>query len=275
MNLVLTYIDGKDFIDRADFRVFLASARKEQKFNDCGETTTTVVLHHTEYESEKLLSIEKEYGVKFLHSPLAKGRNVLRDRWLVYHDELRKLYRYNLVALADARDIVFQGNPFQHRLRPRWGTQEFVAVCSEGMKHRDSQWNLIDQFKYQMQFDECQLEFKDWDVYNAGFLVGTASAVADLCLLMWQGYLGRNDCSDQAVFNYLINGPYGASNHVIRHDPNTSHLCLTGEGMAKGHVKANPVNGYAHMPVSHTLYCVFHQWDRTECKQAILDRHKN
>ncbi len=268
-NLLLTYVGGEDFIYREDFRAFLRSAHLMMPGVD------KVICHHHAYDIHQIDSVEKEFGVEFSKCPTPSGKNVLLDRWGAYHYMLSGLRVYKHVAIADARDIVFQGNPFRFDQARIESEYKYLAVCSEGMKHRQSEWNLIDQFKYQMPFGEYQSDFKDWDVFNAGFVMGTPASIAELSMLMWQGYIGRQGLSDQAVFNHLINGRFGIASTLHYHRPNMSHLCLTGEGVAKGYVKTKANADGVVTDEDGKQFCVFHQWDRTEYKQAILDKYKN
>jgi hypothetical protein len=152
---------------------------------------------------------------------------------------------------------------------------DFLMVFGEGMTHRESEWNLIDQFKYQMRFEEYQEDFKEWDVYNPGVIIGSPNRVKQLCFTMFQAMLGRDDCSDQAAFNYLLNGPMKHWFEVDRVMPQTSWACLTGEGVSKGHVKPTLRDNMIENPKSDGPYRIFHQWDRTEYKQFILNKYKD
>lgn len=269
-NLLLTYVGGEGFIEREDFRVFLRSAHLTMPGVD------KIVCHHHAYDIHQIDWVEKEFGVEFMKCPTPHGKNVLLDRWGAYHHATSGIRLYKHVAIADARDIVFQDNPFKHEEARIEAEYKYLVVCSEGMKHRQSEWNLIDQFKYQMPFGEYQSDFKDWDVFNAGFVMGTPASISELSMLMWQGYVGRQGVSDQAVFNHLINGRYGLVSSLIYHRPSHSQLCLTGEGVDRGYVKAKiGADGIVYDPESGKRYCVFHQWDRTDGKQTILDKYKN
>lgn len=109
---------------------------------------------------------------------------------------------------------------------------------------------------------------------NAGVVMGTVPEVMRFCLLMWSMYLKtQGRCSDQAALNYLVNGPLAHDN--VHYPVRLEYpLVLTGEGVAKHGVKVG-FDGMVFNPETLEKYCVFHQWERTEYRQAILDRFAN
>jgi hypothetical protein len=212
----------------------------------------------------------------------AKRSDGLNSRWLAFYQSLKNVDDvYDLVCLTDARDVVFQHDPFSCVRRKFPSHEQMLLFGEEGMRHRESEWNLIDQFKYQ---NGCETlgrdDFKDWVVYNAGFLIGTVARVRSLCLLMWQATVRPTGASDQAAFNYLLHGPMHGEKGVSPLHPTLQTLVVTGEGFKYPPLEGNTEWQEGWVPddgvIAHKqrgAWCVVHQWDRTPYKEHVLARY--
>src|SRR5262249_22945741 len=97
--------------------------------------------------------------------------------------------------------------------------------------------------------------------------------VANLCLLMWMSCMKTHRiCSDQAALNYLINGPLEHDGIHLSLSPHDSPLVLTGEAVAQKHIEVE-FDGQVYNPKLEERYYLFHQWDRTPYRQAILESY--
>lgn len=179
------------------------------------------------------LSIETRRSLNGEIIDFGNIHELVKDRFLAWNNLLTER-EFNRVLLVDSRDVVFNSNPFDIQT-----SDEFLWLCKEGMKHRDSEWNSQDQKIFQ-ESHGFNLDYADWNVVNAGVIFGDANSIKDLCLDIWAlAYCSSG--TDQAALNYLA--------HTYKFD--FPKYALTGEALKNGFIK------YEHLPI-------FHQYDRTE-----------
>jgi hypothetical protein len=198
--------------------------------------------------------------------------NVLQDRWLHYWKYLcSSSIEYDCVLISDSRDVLVQGDPFNFF---RKFCDSKIVITSEGFCHSESQWNMIDQFEAQKSVGDFNLNHFFWPVVNGGVLLGEFTLVKNFCFLVWSSVLRtRSFCTDQGVINYLMSFLKEDSDYFIA-DPHNSLFCITGEGIKQNLLKFNPLFQNDKICNSNgEPYILFHQWDRTNFKEKILNNH--
>jgi hypothetical protein len=265
-DLLLTFARGDGVFRAQEFTVFLRSAQAVLP------PSVDKVLYTPLETQEQDAQLVERHGIAVCRTSQVRG-NYLRDRWKVFHDDLwRSRGHYRYVCISDARDVLFQADPFPllaARLQVR-GCQ--VLVFAEGMAHRQCAWNTNEQQAFQQSCVPWQAPFADWPVANGGVVMGQFEEVRQLCLLLWIAALriaGR--CSDQAAMNYLLHVPLREVSTFQVERPLDSVLVVTGQGVQKGHVGVF-FDGQVRHPETHEPYCLVHQWDRTEYRKDILRR---
>ena len=183
-----------------------------------------------------------------------KPNTILRDRHLCFYDFLLNC-NYEKCLICDSRDVIIQDDPFTL-------TGDLVLTC-EGMRHRQSVWNLTDQFMFQKNLNGYHLDKESDLVLNGGVIYGTPQRLAWFCFAIWALAI-KSDSSDQAIINYLSNFQ---TIEVAGYD-----FCITGEGIKEGFVKVEERDGKFYH--DNKLCKIFHQWDRTQWAGVIREKFK-
>jgi len=200
-------------------------------------------------------------------------KNILRDRWLHYWKYLCSIStEYDCVLISDSRDVLIQGDPF---LFLRQACKSKLIVTSEGFRHFESQWNMMDQFKAQKAVGDFDRNQFFWPVVNGGVVLGRSDFVKNFCFLIWSSVLRTCvSCTDQGVINYLMSFLKEDPEYLIV-DPHSSLLCITGEGIKQNLLNFTPLFHEGKVcNLDGQPYILFHQWDRTNFKEEILSRYR-
>ncbi len=243
-NALFTWIAGDAFCKLPELQVFLKSLNK---FN--GEV---VIFTHNMPED-----FRKKISFKIIDIDPKEVNSIIADRFLHFYRHLVDC-NYDKIILSDSKDVLFIRNPFQY-VNKIW-RKKYVLLFSEGMKHIQSDWNMVDQYKCQSNLKGFKTDdYRDWDVINGGFQIGTRREMANFCSLVWTNSL-RSSSSDQAVINLLfryLKEPW------ILVKPTEHPIVVTGEPIKEGIYSPN-----------WKEFCVFHQWERTKEKTRIMEMMK-
>lgn len=259
--LVLTWVSNCNQNNFPEYKVFFKSLRAT------GYSDEIVILTN---------SLDPEYREEFKKfdcviqdvDPQIQVYYILRDRHLAFWNFLNtNKHLYKKIIIADARDIVFQKNPFDVQI------VQNITLASEGFLHRDSAFNCVDQLHAQRVVRDFDHKYADWPVINGGFIYGTNEAIKNFCFLIWSNSVKTAaGVTDQAVINYLYNAYLRHDDDYYVADPHKSSLILTGEA-----VKENLIQVYQkyHQICMNNdeIYYVFHQWDRTIFAKEILQKY--
>jgi hypothetical protein len=203
--------------------------------------------------------------------------------------ELPEAERPRYVIATDVRDVVFQTDPSPslHRLVVENSTRPTgrpdLVVASEGLKYKDEPWG--DRNLFRTFGPHIHGTYRENTIYNAGTIAGTYAGVKDLATMVFQMSLNRPlKNPDQAVFNFLLQqSPYRAT--TVFTDPDASAWACQGgtlmdpTKMAEFRPKLlcrEPLfdaEGGCVKTSSGRTYCLFHQWDRTAFKDAIMQKY--
>lgn len=253
--------DPKEESRRLEYKVFFDSFRSHFVSN-----TDLVVFSHDPGELPIPYGSLKEVAPDDISY-------LIRDRFFFYWDFLTRNPGHHLVLVVDSRDVLFQADVFcriaEKAIYSQYGKDK-VHIISEGMKHRDSGWNIKDQLSVQRHLGIFAGNFLDFPVVSGGVMLGPVEKIRQLCFLVWATTLHNGgECTDQGVLNYLWRYLRCDGNYIL-HDPAVDDLVATGEGIKCG---LNPVphfqNGLLYCSATQQPYAIFHQWDRTEHASEI------
>lgn len=187
-------------------------------------------------------------------SPAVPVTNPIRERWQWIATYLIGLKSNDPVLLIDSRDVVFLRSPCEYLLNEIEGAD--IVFFSEGQAGHEHPW-------CRAQYDKLaaitNLPFTSKQEINGGCIAGRAGALMDmsraLCRILAD--VGASSISDQPVINFWADVICKHSSTVIS---NVDFYCH-GELVKLGRWPRDPMES-----------TVFHQWDRTKFKQAILAR---
>ena len=259
MDVILTVATGTEFCKNPFLQVFFKSLYK------CGYKGDTIVFTHD--MSEDIRQIVQGYGCQIIDVDPTRIFRILHDRFIFYHEFLAKQTKYKRVMLVDVKDVYFQRNPFEDAPKEI----PFVWLAGEGGVHHQNDWNKYDQEKCQSELkDEYKIEMANVPVINAGTILGTTDEIKNLCLLIWSNTLRTQlKFTDQGALNYI--------HQFLKHDPVYSILTpqeqawtATGQGIAENWFDPEWRDG--KLWLDDRPYALFHQWDRTKYKKAVLEQ---
>ncbi len=247
MNCVLTFISGDKFAQRPEVAVYLDSLRlvSGDKF---------VFTHDLNQENRDRISA---YGITIIDAEHIHW--IVRDRFRAYAEFLAA-HTYEHVLLTDSKDVLFTSDPFDYL---REITQpEFVLLVSEGIRHGQSLWNVIDQTGLQ-QLVKPEVAFEDWEVINGGVQLGSSQALHKFCNTIYKLMVTvMPPSTEQAMINYMYHVYWKHQGEVLLADPHKDWFCCTGEPILRG------IHGFSldlatwRNPSLTKPYSVVHQWER-------------
>lgn len=264
-----TLISGDQFFSHPGITVYLKSLINHvsgEKF---------VFAHNLSLENMKKIAA---FGINVVPVPLDMIRlnticGIWVYRWRVFYNFLAQTRELEHVLITDAKDVLFQGDPFDH---PVFCKNDFLQLVGEGQTHEQSQWNCQDQMKFQMELEEAH-NFLDWSVANGGVQAGSNQMLQQLGLAIYAGMpLIQYKSSDQAYLNYLYQTYLQADPRVGLSEPDQDWLCLTGETLKWG-ANRFPMEfraGTFTNPELARPYAIVHQWERTEFANRIFEVYK-
>ena len=256
MNLYLTWANNIDENNWHQYKVYFSSVSTVKKNDE--------FICLTDGIDQKYIDIISEFGCKVIHQP-RKNKKIFTNRWFSFWKYLSTI-DVDKVIITDARDVFFQSQPFS--FCPHFS----VGVCCEGFEHKNSPFNMTDQMKLQIHQYENIDTFTEWSVVNGGVCIAHKKQLVDFCFLMWSNCMGRSQCTDQAVLNFLYHSSKNSEKwHLF--DPRKDSFCLTGEAY-KENLLPYEVKIEDGVIKNHekNSFCLFHQWDRTIFANDILKR---
>lgn len=258
-NALLTWASGGDFCQSDGFlKAYVRSSRVV-------DAERFVLTHAMPESTVRLLTRE---GIQVIHVDPFQVYNVLRDRHLHFWRWLTaNSNRFDGFGFTDSKDVIFQGDPFEYLgdLKGR------VVVTCEGMLHEQSDWNMVDQHRAQIDVGRFQFPYEKRPVINGGVLFGDGDRLESHFLLLWVATLkSLGGCTDQGVLNFLYHFLGRRYEHA---DPRSDVFCLTGEGVSKGFVQVEVTDdGVCRSINGDVPYVIVHQWERIQGHKAITER---
>jgi len=261
----MTWISGTEFCQKKEVQVYLNSLL------ECGFDGKKLVFTN-DMPKDFRLDIEAK-GFNVVDVPATEVEDINRDRHYAYYKYLSKHTDFRYVLITDSKDVLFQENPILF-VGLAYGSQ-FIMLVDEGLLHKESWYNSESQKDLQSRLRAFKTDFNEWQVVNAGVMLGTVDKLKLLLLNTWMSTFALSSkCGDQAGLNFayrlLTEDAFIFLNH-----PKDSVFCATGEGMNVGTYAPKPI--WNNDKLTHAdlklPYCLFHQWDRTAYAADILRRY--
>lgn len=257
---VCTYASGESFCNSDGFKTYISSLKNIPNADFFIFTHDMPESVQNELSHINIVKVDKN-----------KIHYLMRDRNLVFYEWMCENYDlYESFLFTDSKDVIFQDNPFEFE------NINGAILASEGMKHKDSLWNLNDQSQSQINVREFTIEIQEKPVINGGIIMGNGPILKNHFLLLWTNTIrsiGR--CTDQGILNYLYQWLEKTHKYTVM-CPLISNFCLTGEGVKQGVVKSDfRDDGCYYYSLYDQKYAIVHQWDRLPEKELIIKRYKN
>lgn len=256
-NIILTWASNINSETWPFYEVYFKSIR-QQNIENCDFVCLTNKL---DYEFLDKIVGNYHFVVEYVQT---KSKKIFTERWNAYWQFLKKR-NYDQVFLSDSRDVLFQDNPFF--IPP----DKEIVLTKEGILHKDSSWNMNEQFKFQLNLKENFSTYVNWPVVNAGVCCGKSKFIQDFCFLMWSNCLFHENCTDQAVLNFIISNQIDDP-RIFLSDPEKDNYCLTGEAVAQNMLSFNAFIKNDFISKENSKFTIFHQWDRTNFAESILKK---
>jgi hypothetical protein len=223
--------------------------------------------------------IEKESGWKVIDVKTnGKGQIHMERFWYIYH-YLRQHPEYRYVITTDTRDVVFQTDPVEY-VEEHITNFNTIAV-SECIKIKNEDWN---KQNIKNCFNDMLYEIEEQEVLNVGTIAGHADKVKDLCYMIYQMSLNKNDwVSDQSAYNVLMRLSPFVENTLITglEDRFSCNLHITHKPIVKEQLAEYITQTPAHFDGSRVLnkfnqpYSIVHQYDRCPTmNEYFLNKYK-
>jgi len=265
-NLILTYA-GTQLLNKY-IEYVLITLKTARQYTE--KNTDTVLLTDTNELNKGVITACKALQVEIEQNYKPLDLNSLgRDRWYAYENTLRQFKsKYNKVLICDARDVLFQGDPFSFQ------NQNHLNLFSDGFIHAQCSWNSNDQAKLAKALGE-QKSFATWPMINASTIYGsTSNVIRWVTLITNTNKVIPRVCSDQAIVNRLVRDNLEDPDYNITLIEDTDYY-VSGYGLFAPGVKrfTEPEQKWENKQLLHTNgkpYTIFHQWDRTPYAKEIM-----
>lgn len=255
---VITWASGKDFCHKSSVKVFVNSLKY------CGFIGDKLVFtHDMDIESREYFTDEGFIVVDVNPSDVEV---LLRDRHRAYYEYLCE-HDYRYVTLVDSKDVIFQCDPTDFITNE----DKQIYFVDEGKKHKDCDWNKNEQFQLQncINSNKYRTNYENWPVVCGGTILGCSKSIKQLIIQLWSTALFTKNCTDQATLNFLYNNFYLDDEKYMLVDPN--YHCLVATADLPSENKPIFKNNVLFNSILDKPYCIWHQWDRTEYKNQILE----
>lgn len=229
-------------------------------------TRARVVINNCGASPELLERIPKELEVRCSAmtglSGVWMGIGMQQAKWL-YSSEGEP---EDTVIFSDARDMVFQRDPFLDIQNVR------LVAAGEGPIHAECPWNTADQSAIQSYLPtELRDDFGSWPIICNGVSAGKRQSVRNLLLGNWlMGSLLTHGGTDQGVTNYLWNRYLGKEPGSWLCHPGISDWCLNGHHAPRVSPAPYLQDGQVMCAATNKPYALFHQWERTQWREQML-----
>jgi hypothetical protein len=203
-----------------------------------------------------------------LSDPGNKNRQWLFARYLAAHRA-----EYQRVVTVDARDTVFQRDPFDFQPADRETRLYFSA---EPVRAGQNRWNKKDQYRLQRELRPALRDpaWRDFAVINGGFVAGDAAAMAEFQLVRFAVDMRDGKATDQATLTFLGRTLASLSGYAIVEEsqPWIFHGHWFGQRVEVD--RAVLCHDLTVLPAGNAQpYCMFHQWDRTPLANRLLQAY--
>lgn len=211
-------------------------------------------------------SLERQ---KIDRPPFAQLHRTLTSLWahpilarhFAYLDLLQLRPHYRMVLLSDARDVVFQSNPFVGLSPDKLHVFLQDPSIAYGGDNIDTRW-------YRGTFGDAALaQVRGKPVVCAGTILGGAAAVIKLLHAMVRHVLAhKRGGIDQAILNFILANEFRAEELVVHENLGPTVLTLGDVPNGVFRLQGDEVRVGDHVPA------ILHQYDRVSDVQAVVHR---
>lgn len=270
-NLSITYLAGEYYCKNPMVMVTLNTMRDHFKGD-------RVILTHEINKTERNLFGQMGYEIVDCESPINSPYVIYWHRWKALYEYLcsnvKNDRKYDNIIFSDSRDILWQRDPFENL--PLLSN---TYLFSEGMTHRNSNWNYSEQKSLMATVRVKEYDFDDWEVINGGVVLGNELGVRNLDFQMFMmTAVGHGPMTDQCFLNFLYHNIKDPCNplKLLNLDQNGAWVA-TGNTMKERPMPFVWEDGIlyndAMVKLARNSFALFHQWDRTEFRGEILTNH--
>lgn len=183
-----------------------------------------------------------------LNNPTVSEYLVHHIRFLHYSWYLKGLPPDSKVLCTDCTDVVFNRNPFQHKVWNGLVEKYSIIASSEEVTIKEHPWNY---HNHESSMGVLSTFSSQNTLYNAGCIAGESNMLADLFSVMYLLCINKSVNTDQAVYNHLIHTILNSKVYFSDlSDRWGIHLHVVGEGRVDiGDVDIEE-------------FCIVHQYDR-------------
>jgi hypothetical protein len=204
---------------------------------------------------------------------IIEDKTVYNSLWLGFSVHLRRWRNSNgdpndKIIFSDARDVLFQRNPFDDI------PDHSLIVQGEGSVMKDDPWNTGDQNNVQNSLPhEIRVhpdKVANWNPVCAGYFGGQRQRVKDLMLMLWLTSSPMASGTDQGALNYIFHNYLSNEPLAIRCDPHTNDWVMGGHHFRILNPPCRWENQKLICGATGRPYAAVHQWDRTAWRDEIL-----
>lgn len=257
-NLILTWSSNINSQNWSQYEVYFKSIQR-LNLKNCDFVCLTDNMDH-DYVDQ----IVKNFNFQ-IYFVKPRTKRLFTERWFAYWEYL-VCRSFENIFISDSRDVLLQKEPFNFI-----PDSKEIVLSQEGFLHKDSQFNMTDQFNLQREIQDNFETFVNWPVVNAGIVLGRYKSILDFCFLMWSNCVSHGKCTDQAVLNFMMSKLCKDDKYYFS-NPNYDTFCLTGEVFKENFLTFEPLMQDGKIKnQNQNIFTVFHQWDRTKFADSILN----
>ena len=256
-NLLVNFSVGDKCIDSLEGEVFLNSLSKFKSFEKA------VFVNNVSPESIKKLE-------RYFDIIIPNNENLYTSYLALYNWLSEHVNEYKYVMHSDLRDVVIQKDPFEF-FESHPDINMFYSL--EGMKIKESECNVWWEQSLRTMLRSHNKSYDNEYVINGGIFGGKIEHMINHCLMMFSN-TNRSApflVMDQQFLGYLSQFLRINSRKMMCH-PYEDVFCCTGEAIKYDNIDVHFNENNLACNKDGEPYYIFHQWDRTEAAQKILEK---
>jgi len=256
-NLIMTYLHGNDCMHMLETELYLQSL---SRLKNC---VKAVFVNDVNDGNIEILS--RIYDIIIPDNENPELAHLSIYKWLCEHVD-----EYEYVINTDLRDVIFQRDPFEF-LKAHPEKNMFFTL--EGMTIQESECNRIWHQWYRNNIRFHKEEYLDSYVINGGVWGGKIEQVMSFCLFIFTqvNMISRAPIINQQSMGYLYKF-WKMNPQVMMCHPYEDVFCCTGEAIKYDNIDVYFNEDNIACNKDGEPYYIFHQWDRTEVAQKLLEK---
>ena len=258
-NVLVNFSYGDKCIESIDGDIFLNSMKKYKTFEK-----VCFVNQVSEAAQQKLR--------KYFDILVPTDERIYTAHLAIYEWLIQRQNQYKYVLQSDLRDVVLQRDPFEFF---EFNPQYDMFYTLEGMPIKDNDCNMFWHDSYIQMLRSHNKNYSDSMIINGGIVAGKIESYCNHLLMIFTNTnrLSKYLIQDQQFMGYLYQFIKDNPRVLMSH-PYSDTFCCTGEAIKRDNVKIT-FDGTNACNLNGEPYYIFHQWDRTEFANQILDKEKS